>query len=304
MSESTAAIGYRSLDYLATLGHVGTPIRLPRSDGWLLERPIPGTRWRDCTSPYPVLHCDDWERLGDDIEALRDGGVVSVVFIADPFGNYAPETLDSACSLVRNLKDRWIVDLRADYEAGISAHHRKYSQRALRRISVEHCTDPMRWGDVWASMYNATADRRCFPGHLRFSTPDLIRQLSLPGVRVYRACRGEETVGISLWVVDGQFGYGHLAAYTAEGRQQGAAYALYSMILRDLAEAGVAQVDLGSGVGDAASDGLARWKAGWTSERYPTWLCGAVTSPQAYRALTGANGEEGDGYFPGYRAHR
>ena len=122
----------------------------------------------------------------------------------------------------------------------------------------------------------------------------------MPGLLMYRASSGGQTVGFSLWMVHGSSAYGHLAAYTAEGRQGGVAYAFYWTILRDLRMLGVEMVDLRGGVTD--DDGLARWKAGWTHESRPSLVCGAIVRPAEYAELTRVRGDGSTSYFPSYRA--
>jgi len=46
-------LGYGDPAYVASLVHQGTPLQLPRSGAWLLERPIEGCGLRDAVGPYP-----------------------------------------------------------------------------------------------------------------------------------------------------------------------------------------------------------------------------------------------------------
>ncbi len=77
--------GYRHPLYAASLAEHGTPRRLPASDGWILERDIPGFTGRDAMGCYPLFCCGRWDRLADDLRELGDG-LVSLTLVTDPFG--------------------------------------------------------------------------------------------------------------------------------------------------------------------------------------------------------------------------
>jgi len=84
--------GYSHPAYAASLAEFGCPRALPRSGGWLLERPITDTPYRDAMGCYPLFACSDWSKLDLDLEELR-GELVSVAIVADPFGEHDPEHL-------------------------------------------------------------------------------------------------------------------------------------------------------------------------------------------------------------------
>ena len=56
--------GYRSPLYAESLAEFGTPIYLPRSDGWLLGLPIPESAKHDAIGCYPLFDCGNWQMLG------------------------------------------------------------------------------------------------------------------------------------------------------------------------------------------------------------------------------------------------
>lgn len=166
--------------------------------------------------------------------------------------------------VVRTVKRRWIVDVTGDFERAVSPQHLRRAERALAGIAIEPCSDPPQYAAEWSRCYQAFAEARGMRGAAAFPERSLVAQLSVPGLRMYRALSGGRTVGFSLWMIQAPYAYGHLAAYTDDGRRHGVAYAFYREILRDLRTLGVARVDLGAGLAD--DDGRARWKSGWTRE--------------------------------------
>jgi hypothetical protein len=292
--------GYLDFAYLESLQHIGEPVRLTASGAWLLRRPIATSGLHDCIGSYPLFFCERWLELRDDLAELRRGGIVSVTIVPDPFGEYSQGLLESLFDVVRVTKQRWVVDLRRDVREAISAHHLRRAQRALVGMEVERCEDPRQHAQEWGVCYRTFVERRGIAGAAAFAARDLESQLSVPGLVMYRARSGDRTLGFSLWMVHGACAYGHLAAYTEEGREAGAAYASQLVVLEDLQTRGVHRVDLGGGVDEG--DGLERWKAGWTRDSRPSLVCGAILRPDEYSALTLARASVPTSYFPAYRA--
>jgi hypothetical protein len=292
--------GYYHPAYVASLRHVGEPVRLKACGGWLLRRSIAGGPLYDYAGPYPLFCCARWPALAEDLMELRDAGAVSVTLVPDPFGGYSQACLESVFDVVSVAKPRWVLDLRTDLGHVVSLHHQRNAQRALAHIHVERCAEPQQYAKEWSRCYRTFVDRRDISGPAAFPERSLVEQLSIPGLLMYRASSGGHTLGFSLWMVQGTSAYGHLAASTDQGRHAGVAYAFYWTILRELQVLGVELVDLGGGVEDG--DGLARWKSGWTRDSRPTVICGAILRPEEYGELTRSREVVTTPYFPSYRA--
>jgi hypothetical protein len=105
---------------------------------------------------------------------------------------------------------------------------------------------------------------------------------------------------MALWLVDPPSAHYHLAAYSREGYEVSASYAIFEVALRHLATLGVRWVDLGASPGSgAAQDGLERFKSGWANDSRMAHLCGRVLDRAAYERLSR---ESEGGWFPAYRA--
>ena len=83
---SATASGYGHPSYAASFAEFGTPRRLTRSGGWLLERSIPHAEARDAMGCYPLFVCQDWRGLEADLDEIDD--LVSVSLVTDPFGDH------------------------------------------------------------------------------------------------------------------------------------------------------------------------------------------------------------------------
>jgi hypothetical protein len=298
--------GYASGAYAESLAEWGRPRRLPGCGGWILERLIPGSTSRDAMGCYPLFACRDWTLLHDDFAEL-EGELVSVVMVADPFGNH-DQTILRRCfgDLVAPFKEHFTIDLGRAPESFVDAHHRRNARKALGQLSVEVCADAAASAREWCELYAALIKRHNIRGLTAFSDASLTRQLSVPGMVMLRASHEGRTVGMTLWYVEGAgVGYYHLGAYSEEGYKLRASFALFWRAIEHFAGAGLRWLDLGAGAGlggvDPQADGLSRFKRGWSTGTRTAYLCGRIFDRRRYDALA-LGVSPATRYFPAYRA--
>jgi hypothetical protein len=296
--------GYADPGYAESLAEFGRPRRLACSGGWILERPIAAGRPdRDAMGCYPLFACAHWPGLEADLEVLQDR-LVSLVLVTDPFGDYQVEDLQRWFKdLVRPFKAHYITDLSRPVGEIASSHHRYYARRALRQVEVSACPNPAEFLETWIDLYANLIRRHELHGLHRFSPTAFARLLALPGVTVFQAWHGGEAVGAEIWILQGEAAYCHLAASSEAGYKLMAAYALRWFALEYFRKR-VRWLDLGAGAGadGRASDGLGRFKRGWSTGTRPAYLCGRIFDASTYAALSLDRGQAGSGYFPAYRA--
>lgn len=285
--------GYDHPGYAASMAEFGRPARLKGAGGWVLERSIPGSTARDAMGCYPLFSVLRWEQLADDLERL-EGGLVSFTAVCDPFRSPPREVLERTFGFVRPFKHHVVVDLK---RLTPSRHHRQCVRAALRQVNVEEIAHPISFLDEWCRVYQVLVDRHRIQG-VRAPSRDTFRiQLGLPGVRLFRAVAGSRTVGSCWWFVSDGIAYLHLQASTERGYALGASYALTAVAfdrLRTCADI----ADLGGAAGDGSSQGLFRYKQGWSPNTVMAHLCGRVLNQDLYRQLS-AN--RTTAYFPAYR---
>jgi Acetyltransferase (GNAT) domain len=289
--------GYADERYARSLAEFGEPRRLTRSEGWLLEREI-GGGCTDLMGPYPLFGCGDWAELPTDLAAL-EGDAVSVVLVADPLGGAGEDALRSAFpDLMRPYKRHHVRDL--EQPAQPPAHHRRHIRRSAAAVEVAVCEQPVRHLDDWTRLYRGLAERHGLTGIRGFSRDAFERQLALPSLVAVRAERDGDTVGMALWLVDAPNAHYHLAAYSPEGYEVSASYAIFDQALRHLRARGVRWVDLGGSPGtESDAPGLERFKRGWATHERVAHLCGRVLDRAAYDRLS--RGRDAS-WFPAYRA--
>ena len=293
--------GYRSGEYAAALVDLGRPVELPHCSGWLLERTIAGTDQCDAIGPYPLFGCRRWTELPRDLDELRNQ-VVAVALVPDPFCD-APADL-AACfpDVCRPFKEHFGVDFSRDWRAAISPHHRRNVRAAARSVEVERCVDPRAQLETWCDLYQQLASRHTLSGPANFSQASFERQLTVPGITVFRAASEGKTVAMALWYRDGDVAYYHLGACDARGYELSAMFALFDVALGHFAAWGARWAQLGGAAGwQGAGGGLARFKAGWSNERRTAWFCGRVLDRLAYERLLSGWTERPGEFFPAYR---
>ena len=301
MAVEEAGQGYAEPGYAASLAEFGQPAELPHSRGWLLARPIGATGLVDAMGSYPLFNCADWSGLADDLEGCADR-FVSVALVTDPFGAYEEALLRASFHRVLAFKQHFVADLTQPFEASTSANHRRNARAALRRLTVDVPANREACLDDWCALYERLAAERRIVGIRRFSRPSFAAQFRLPGLVVLRAREAGVTVGMHLWLLDGQAAHSHLSAQSARGYELCAGYALH-WLAREHFAGKVRWLHLGAGPGVTAQadDGVSSFKRGWATGTRPAYFCGRICAPERYRELVRASGNSNTSYFPAYR---
>jgi hypothetical protein len=295
--------GYQSPRYAQALAEIGIARHLPQCNGWLLERSIPGNDLGDLVGCYPLFCCGDWSQLGADLDRLAERAI-TVSLVVDPFAEVSGEQLAAWFpDVCRAFKEHFIVDFGRDWRATIGAHHRRNIRAAARHVEIERCENPSSWLETWVELYGQLVRRHEIHGAARFSRASFAGQLLVPGIVVFRATVGRETVGMLLWYVQKDVAYYHLGAFSPLGYESRAAFALFEAALGAFAKRGLRNAALGAGAGwhAVADDGLTRFKQGWANDQRTAWFCGRVLRAGAYGRLVATRGIWPTEYFPAYR---
>ena len=294
--------GYLHPGYAESLAEFGTPRVLPRCQGWILERHIPGVSDRDAMGCYPLFACQDWSLLHLDLEAIGSD-LVSLALVTDPFGEYDEAYLHRCFGdVVIPFKAHFVVDLSGPIDEIGGRRRRKHARRALRKVQVEVSEAPTQFVEEWVALYDALIERHDIRGLRAFSRTAFTTQLGIPGMAMFRAVYQGAAVGAQLNFVQGDVVYAHLAAFSSVGYEVGASYALDWATIEYYVDK-VRWLDLGGGTGIAkdATDGLSQYKRGWCTGTRTAYFCGRILDPRTYARMVQTNGVPSTGYFPAYR---
>ncbi|MDH3442421.1 MAG: GNAT family N-acetyltransferase [Deltaproteobacteria bacterium] len=293
--------GFLHPAYAQSLAEFGKPRLLTNCRGWILERPIPQSPYRDGMGLYPLFCCENWAALPADFSNL-ESELVSISLVTDPFGRFSLPELLKGFTVVKLFKEHYVADLHRSPESYVSPHHRYYSKKSLKKLHVEKCQQPLKHLTEWIELYGNLISRHNITGMRAFSLQCFEGVLEVPGLVMFRATNEERTVGALLLYLHGDFGYVFLSAFTDEGYRLRAAYALRWVAIQELAKDS-RWLDMGAGAGLAtgASDGLTTFKRGWASETKPVYFCGQIFDTGKYNEIVAAKGISRTDYFPAYR---
>jgi Acetyltransferase (GNAT) domain len=297
------SIGYNHPLYARSLQEFGNPRSLPHCGGWVLERPIPGTPYKDAMGCYPLFLCRDWSKIGEDLEAIKSE-IVSIVLVTDPFSQASVKYCENRFDFVKPFKVHFITDLSVPVESFISKGHMEKVKKSLKQMEVEVCTEPTRHLEDWIRLYDNLIDRYDIRGIRRFSRKSFAVQLQIPGTLLFIGRKDGEIVGADLMIRQGDAAYAHLGAYSPTGYKVMASYGTVWTAIKYLGEHGVRYLDIGGvqGLLENPEGGLVRYKAGWSNVRATAYLCGKVLDAEMYASVCRrGNFTEGE-YFPLYRA--
>lgn len=273
-------------------------MELPRCGGWLIRRAIRDSVLQDAMGLYPYLCCSRWDELPRDLDAFGDQ-VILLSAVADPLGHYDARLLARSFNRIRSYKAHYVIDTSVPLGHHVKRSHCETARRAMRKLSVSVAQDPTLYTSDWIRLYDVLCRRHGIVGIRRFTSESLRQQLSVPGIVMFRAEAGGQTVGLDLWYVQDDRAHGHLAAFDDEGYRLRASYAT-KMFLIEHFRTRVALINLGATTTEG--DGLSAFKSGWATGTRTSWLCGRVFDESAYRDLMQRRRVTDDGsFFPAYR---
>jgi hypothetical protein len=296
--------GYLHPLYAHSLIEFGQPIKLPSSLGWILKRSIPQTPGFDGIGCYPIFACENWAHLGRDLDWMADQ-LISLSLVTDPFGAYSQKDLLKCFQdIAIPYKEHFVVDLQQSPQEFVNSHHQRNAQKALKTINVEVCIEPIQFLDDWVLLYDNLIQRHDIRGIARFSRESFMQQLTVPGIVAFRAVFDNQTIGMSLWYVQGEVAYYHLGAYSDMGYDRKVSFAIFWVLLEYFGAKGLRWLSLGAGAGIRGdqNDGLTRFKQGWSTGTRTAYFCGRIFDREKYQEIISMRKIGNTHYFPAYRA--
>ncbi|WP_175561781.1 GNAT family N-acetyltransferase [Kaistia soli] len=250
---------------------------------------------------YPILACEDWSALADDIEGWR-GRLVSFATVPDPLGQYAMADLERAFpDRLVPFKHHHVADLSFPTDRIVSSHHARQVGKAFRKgVEVEAYSDPRVMLDIWLGLFDHAIEKFDIGGIRKFSRFAFERQLALPGAIMSVARQNGTPVAAHFLLVGDGVVYAHAAAASPAAYKLGAAYALYYHDLKYFADK-AQWIDWGGEPGMAQEGNLSSFKAGWSTGIRQSYFCGRILDRERYAALASASGTPATSYFPAYR---
>ncbi len=296
-------MGYLHPAYANVYADYGIPLKLERSNGYLLERSIPNSDMCDAMGCYPIFCCKNWYVLAEDLDELARRGIICVSLVTDPFGPLNEEELRRIFDTVIPFKTHYVADLSTSRDKIISAKRRRSAEKALEIINVELSSDPMRFVGDWLTLQQELVDKHSIKGMKLLNKNAVERLFAVPGVTVLRASIGDVTVGMHIELIQGDVVYGHLASYSSTGRRHGVSAAIHAWEIEYFIgkKKWINWGGGASGIEPGEKDGLTEFKRGFSNAIRQTYFCGKILDGAAYSSLVHKTGNDQSRYFPAYR---
>jgi hypothetical protein len=202
------------------------------------------------------------------------------------------------------FKEHFRIDLERSMEEYVQHEHRRNARRALKRLQVEWCRDETKAMEDWTQLYEHLIDRHGITGIRAFSRAAFALQFQVPGLVAFRASYQGAMAGMALVYVQDDLAYLHLSACSPLGYEMDASSALYWRVIEYCRDRGLKWLNLGAGAGVStdASDGLTRYKRGWSTGSRTVYFCGRIFDRQTYDQIVKTMRIQDTNYFPAYRA--
>jgi transposase-like protein len=226
--------------------------------------------------PYAALdpECD----VAAGLDELRAAGVVAVSLITDPLWCPEPDVLDAAFTVCRPFKTSYYVD-RESAPVHIAKRHRNMVNRARRAGEVRELAlaDHL---DRWLELYAGNVAERRIPQPFGASYfQHLAREVD--GVRTVAVVVDDELAAMTLWVRHDDILYFYDGASSATGFATSAAYAAFAHVVETATDCRYVFLGGSADFHDDPTDGLAKFKRGFSNASTLSHLCSATLSTAA-----------------------
>lgn len=285
---------YSSRQYMEALAQGSPLIEFSKDSGFAILRPIDGTPYFDTVGSYPFSALSNYAlELPQTISGFQP---VSYVTVTDALDDEML-CLKDAFDFSRPYKTHFIYNRALPH--GFSKHHR-YEVKKANELCNTRPIDLAEYLDEWCHIYDALIQKHKLSALHRFSRAYFNAISKMPAFVTLGAFVGEQLVSAHIWLKHGDFMYSHLAASSKLGYARNASYALYADVIGRFENCKI--FDLGGAPDNSLSDGLARFKRGFSNDTRTNWICGQIFDKAIYNKLCSINKmPHNDLYFPAYR---
>jgi len=293
--------GYLHPLYAESFSEFGIPIYLPNAKGWLIKRQIPDTPYFDAMGPYPLFFCEKWKALTTDLDDLKEE-LVSITLVIAPRSTPSFLNFQSYFNIFRPYKDHYLLDLSLPLNQTISKSKRRNSKKVLNNVDVHLSIAPNIDLESWVNLYNCLIRRHNINGIRAFSRRAFSKQLAIPNTHCFWVSHQGRIVGGNLYYLQGNIAYAHLSAFSEEGYELGAPYAVKWTAIQTLKEK-VQWINFGGGTrsNNSQTGGLELFKRGWSSIAMKSYFCGKILIENTYQELVFSKEKTANSWFPAYR---
>lgn len=292
--------GYKNKGYASSFTEQGEAVYLNNCDGWLIKRPIANTSYFDLIGPYPLFFCKDLLSINKDILDLYHKKIVSLVFVNDQVEPLSLKKTKEQFTLFKPFKVHYVANLDKPWELFVRRNMRRYANKAFKNFHISLVENNSLFLESLWNFYIENISKKKFTINNLLTKTNLMNQLKLPGVTLFKAESKNKVHGIACYIEVDSRVYGHIIGCSEQGYANYVTYGLYGAAL-SYYQKRMESIDFGgnAGLSNDSSCGLALFKSGWCNQKKMTYLCGKITNKELYSQLT-AN-IKNSSYFPAYR---
>lgn len=262
----------------------------------MIVRPIPLSGYQDAISIYPF----DLDAHQHSLEvAERHAGIVSSIGISDPLGMPLTDRPSTEA-----YKHHHICDLKKYSEHTLPENHRRNIKKCFKtgHIAMNMLPNVIGTAAACHQVYQNLVRRHEIPDawFTNYSQEQFEHLLEAPGAILFQYFGKDNALeGISLFYFNGANVYYHLSAQSEVAYENASMFGMMHTALRFFKKLGANRVVLGS-VPEGGSDGLERFKAGFSHNWKHNYITRIIHDQEAYEILS--KGKESTGFFPQYRS--
>ncbi|MBY0406131.1 MAG: hypothetical protein K2Q01_00430 [Rickettsiales bacterium] len=224
-----------------------------------------------------------------------------MVLVLDDFHRPEIAEMQRHFDFIRPFKTHYVYRKAKGMVAYVS-HHRRALRRALKEVRVG-ILDVRQHTHAWQSLYDDLTRKLELSGLHAFPIAHIEEIAGIEGVTAIGAWHEDALVSAHIWVSDGTYAHSHLVASNQKGYDTQAAYAVNDFAIRHFSRETLLNFGGGAGLNEQDTDGLARFKRGFSNDTAQSHLCGVVLDKERYAALCMAKEISPEtAYFPAYRS--
>ncbi|MEM4380264.1 MAG: GNAT family N-acetyltransferase [Thermoplasmatales archaeon] len=294
---------YHTFEYASCFKEYSDPVYLERSRVFCLKLTNPYTPFFDLSYCYPFLPIKSLNGLIEDLKNVH-GAYQCFYGVLSPWIQIVEEKEIAEFELFFQYKDHFFTDLNQELWSTLPNTHKRLIKKSEKKVSV-NLAYPNNVLDDWVQLYKNLIRRHQITGLTAFSDQTLRSFLLIPGAFVYAAYLDNQICGIAIFYPHDHLVYYHLAAYSDQGYQVSASYAIFWKAIRDFKQLGFRALHLGGVPGVYASEsGLQRFKKGWATGCVRSFFCGKVLNKEQFELTRQMSGSASvTDYFPPYRKY-
>lgn len=298
--------GYCSKEYRSVYGE---SLLYPREegnlvlDGLLLKRSISNDLF-DLSNVYPFFTNYNNCSLSDLYEKAKESQAVSLVLITDPLNPIYMDLSTGPDIQIDSFKLHYICNLKNYEFRKLPENHRRNINKSKKEnllVIPSIIEDVEKEAKSIFDIYQNLVTRHSIKGVTDYSVQQIEKLISVPGTFLFKVYDSVgHLINASIFYISGEIGniYYHLSCQTEEGYKLNSNFLMMHTAIALFKQLGFNKLELGAGADGKSSEGLCRFKEGFSTETIKNLIIKIVLRQEIYNKLSE---NKNTAFFPAYR---